>query len=267
MSSRAGAHAVTLPSRSVLCEAPIPRHGRPGGDVLPSEESASFIMWAWPRLLGWPRTVNWLFSPVVGNKKYPGDLWGLDSDGNLLIVETKLDRGRSQDPFFDFLPYSASFEARRRCRSEELRAHWEPLVGEEERFLRMELPRLTPRARPVGVHRGVLPYSVHRDATWRWQKLYRARIAPLFRGRHYRRAVERGLRLREARRDPPPIFVGLIASVAPRSPRLSPKGAAAMRDLRGLVGPDFVFLRMLLAGRAGGLISVGCSTPEVDAER
>src|SRR3990167_6071043 len=94
-----------LPPRSVRCDAPpIARVGRRAGDILPSEESASFLLWAWPDLLGWPRQINWLFSPVVGKHKYPGDLWGLDSQGGLLIVETKFDRTRArQDPFADFI--------------------------------------------------------------------------------------------------------------------------------------------------------------------
>jgi hypothetical protein len=218
-------------------------------------------MWAWPQLLGWPRKINWLFSPVVGNKKHPGDLWGLDSDGDLLVVETKLDRGHAQDPFIDFLHYSRS-EQRKRCRSGALQDHWEPLIRAEERFVQAELPNLTTRKPLAGLHRGVVPYSVHRDATWRWQALYRGRIAPLFRGPRYRRAVERGLRIRKARGNPSPIFIGLIAAVEPRSPRLSPPGARTMDALRVRARNDRVFLRLISARRAEPMVRVECSTPE-----
>jgi hypothetical protein len=34
----------------------------------------------------------------------PGDLWGIDSEGDLIIVETKLGKKR-QDPFCDFVGF------------------------------------------------------------------------------------------------------------------------------------------------------------------
>jgi hypothetical protein len=94
------------------CDPPDPWPIRAKGknDRLKSEEIGTFWLWAWPDLLGWPFQITWLFSPVTGKSKWPGDLWGLDDRGNLLIVETKLarnDRG-PQDPFKDFIGFEES---------------------------------------------------------------------------------------------------------------------------------------------------------------
>ena len=122
---------IRLPPQSARCAVPIPRAGAHGGGLLPSEESASFLLWAWPRLLGWPRTINWLFSPVTGKDSYPGDLWGLDSRGELLIVETKLDRkGATQDPFEDFVAYCRQPANEKRWRADHLRRRWERLASD-----------------------------------------------------------------------------------------------------------------------------------------
>ncbi len=256
---------IALPTRSAICEPPIFRGDAPGWDLLPSEESASFLMWAWPRLLGWPRAVNWLFSPVVGNRTYPGDLWGLDSRGDLLIVETKLDRTRArQDPFGDFVDYCRAPATKKRCQARELRHRWEKLIVKEEAFLRTHALALTPDAPLAGTHPGVLPYSVHRDATWRWQTLYRDHIAPQFQSGAYRRAVVRSLRIRESRRNPSPIFVGLIATVRAQPPLLSATGTAALRALRDRVGPDRVCLRTFrVAWHGVDRIRVECRTEPV----
>src|SRR4051812_25154622 len=70
------------------------------------EETASFWLFLWPDLLGWPRNITWLFSPVTGKTRYPGDLWGIDETGHLVVVETKLfQRATAPDPFEDFVAY------------------------------------------------------------------------------------------------------------------------------------------------------------------
>lgn len=237
-----------LPSRSARCATPIVREDRRGGELLPSEESASFLLWAWPRLLGWPRRVNWVFSPVVGNKSYPGDLWGVDSRGDLLIVEAKLARaGRPQDPLADFVPYCSSPVASRLWTAASLRTRWRSLLHHEERFVRERASSLQPETALTGTYPGVLPYSRHRDATWRWQALFRQRIAPSFESGAYRRAVERSLRNRGRRNDPPPIFVGVIATVVRTEPSLSSRGNVAYHKLLLDVGRRRVCLRALRA--------------------
>src|SRR5438105_126631 len=39
------------------------------------EEAGTVWLWALPELLGWPSDITWLFSPVTGNTKRPGDAW------------------------------------------------------------------------------------------------------------------------------------------------------------------------------------------------
>ena len=237
---------MALPARSAKCAAPIAQPNRPGGHLLPAEESASLLLWAWPRLIGWPRSINWIFSPVVGNMKYPGDLWGIDTRGELLIVETKLDRAQSpQNPLEDFVPYCVSPLVSKRWYAESLYRRWSSLVEHEENFLRAYAAQLSPHAKLTGTYRGVLPYSRHRDTIWRWQELFRERIVPRFQSGSYRRAVERSFRNRRKRGNPPPVYVGVIATVVPQDPRLSRNGERALVTLARRVGRQRVLLRMM----------------------
>lgn len=249
-----------LPSRSVRVAAPAAGHGR-SDNILPTEESASLPLWAYPGLLGWPRSVNWIISPVVGNDRYPGDLWGLDSRGDLLIVEMKLHRSRRQDPFADFVPYASSGTAEGRWRASPLEEYWRRLVALEERFLReFGNPRSAPRKERTSP--GVLPYSRRRAAIRAWPTLLRQRIAHRFRNGQYRRAVERSIRERRLRNDPPPIFVGVIATVAEGEPLLSVAGRKAFDDLRSRVTRRRVIFRALRVQRAGERrLFVRCWTP------
>lgn len=240
--------------RSAKCGLPIARPNRLGGHLLPGEESASLLLWVWLRLIGWPRRINWIFSPVVGNRKFPGDLWGVDSRGELLIVETKLDRAqRPQNPLADFVPYSSSPTASNLWHADSPYRRWRSLVLQEESFVRRYAGRLRPEAPLTGTFPGVLPYSRHRDAIWRWQVLFREQIVPRFEDGSYRRAVERSLRSRRERGDPPPIFVGVIATVTPNVPRLSKRGKATLCRLTRHVGHQRVLLRAMRVEPDGSL--------------
>lgn len=237
---------IMLPSQVAHCAPPIPRNDRPHGELIPSEESASLWLWAWPRLLGWPRSLHWLFSPVVGNKRYPGDLWGIDSWGNLLIVETKLARTQGgQDPFADFVPYSTSKEAKQLWQTAELNERWTRLVADERFFLKGHFRTISIQRPLRGTYPGVLPYSRHRDAVWRWQALYRTKISPQFASYRYDRAIRRSLRIREKVGNPPPVFVGLIAIAGISNPRLSSAGQGALTALWKRVGPNRIVLRAI----------------------
>jgi hypothetical protein len=68
------------------------------GKLTPSEEEASTWQWKSPRLLDWPRMINWLGSRIDARKS-AARLWGIDSSGMLIIVEIKIDRGEASDPF------------------------------------------------------------------------------------------------------------------------------------------------------------------------
>ena len=129
---------------SVVCESPdrtiaLPAHIN-SPDIVTSEETGTLWLWAYPKLLGWPAPITWLFSPVTGRYPWPGDLWGVDSQGELLIVESKAARGRGgQDPFRDFIGY----EARKPTNNGESafvacapRRRWLSLLRKEKEFIR-----------------------------------------------------------------------------------------------------------------------------------
>jgi hypothetical protein len=261
-----------LPTRLARTDAPIPRRERLGsrhpvvdGDLIPSEESATFWLWAWPQLLGWPRAITWLFSPVVGHLKYPGDLWGLDSQGNLLIVETKLQRRghEPQDPFSQFVGYCRSAYARRLWRTESLKKHLKRLEAQEQSFVRDHAEKLTPDCPLTGSYPGILPYSSHRATVWYWQTVFRLEIAPRLSDSRYERAVDRCLRLRETNGNPPPIFFGLVATTRPNDPRLSAQGFEAFARLRERVGGTRAHLRAIRPQWCDrDRIEVRCWTPD-----
>lgn len=220
-------------------------------------------LWAWPRLLGWPHAVHWLFSPVVGNRKHPGDLWGVDRRGNLIIVETKLDRGRSrQDPFEDFVRYSTLRRVQPLWQADALEKRWRHLLRQELAFVAGELERRAGRAARRGPYPGVVPYSRHRRTVWLWQGLYSTKIAPQFRDGRYERAVERALGCREAAGNPAPVFVGLVARRTEGDPVLSAAGRRALVALRSRVGAERAVLRAVRITRGPKAFRLQCWSPK-----
>jgi len=238
-----------LPQRFAYCLPPIPRPGPKAGDLIPSEESASLWLWGWPCLLEWPGRINWLFSPVVGNKTYPGDLWGVDSRGDLLIVETKIIRASTTaDPFEDFVLYARE-GPRQLLAAERLYQRWAELLRSERLFIREHLSMWKPDGRPRGTFPGVVPYSSHRETAWRWQDLYRSRIAEPLASIAYERAVRRSLRSREAQGNPAPVFIGLVATIRAGDPHLSSRGRRAVAALQEQVGRHNLVFRAIRATR------------------
>ena len=240
-----------LPTRSVDC-ADL-REGLP-----PQEESASLVLWAWPELLGWPAPIQWLFSPVVGKRPHPGDLWGLDENGGLLIVETKLHRsGRLTDPFSDFQECSGDGAVRQHWEATPLEKRWRRLLRAERRFSQDHAATFWSGPEPTqGTFRGVLPYSRHRKAAWQWPSLCNERLVPLLEGHGYEDAVARSLK-RRADGATAVTFVGVVATTLPAAPVLSLQGRNAMAALkqRG----DAVLLRTLHFSRTAlGRLRVDC---------
>lgn len=208
-----------------------------------AEENATFWLWAYPTLLSWPRKFEWLFSPVVGNTTYPGDLWGVDEAGNLILVETK--RGQRSDPFQDFI----HFEVERRWETKEfwkkLKQRWTILYKSEQKFWQEYNQDILDRQVDEVSARGVLPYSSKRYVTRQWSKLYFEVIAPrLFKEQVYLENVTRFLE------EPHPItyrttyYIGLVLLRESNSPKLSRKGEKHRIELENLAGPD----RVLLSG-------------------
>lgn len=136
---------------------------------------------AGPERLGWPATSAWLFSPVVGNRKWPGDLWAVDARGELLIVEAKsCTPGRRCDPFEDFVcaGRGAVEPASPSARADSLRERWSKLLEREREFIRQHANELGAGASLHGCYPGVVPYSRHRAQVQRWRHVYVERIAP-----------------------------------------------------------------------------------------
>jgi len=205
-------------NRYVNFPPPIPTFG----ELIPSEESALFWLWAWPRLLGWPLSINWLCSPVVDSRrKSPGGLWGVDSTGSLIIVDTRTDLGTAPDPFESFVPQIKSALKSRDWTAEELRARWLKCVD-----------RLA----------------------------YGTSIAPLIRNGTYQRSIERSLGLRSAAGNPLPVFVGLVASTRSGF-RLSHTGMKNLVLLQKHVGRERVLLRAISATLGSRGLSIHCWSP------
>ena len=90
---------------------------------MPSSRSAVLWLRAWPRLLGWKRRVNWL--RVSDSAKRSQNLWGIDSAGNLIIVEIRTNRGETlRDPFASLTSHLKTHDHQRAWSTKELRATW-----------------------------------------------------------------------------------------------------------------------------------------------
>jgi len=93
------------------------------GVLTPSEEEASSWLLQSPRLLDWPRKINWL-ACRIDTRKSASRLWGVDSSGSLIIVEIRIDRGEAPDPFerlvFEFKKQASN----REWTAESLRQKW-----------------------------------------------------------------------------------------------------------------------------------------------
>jgi len=232
---------------------------------LPSEESVSYWLWTWPELLGWRRKIFWLFSPVVGRAHYPGDLWGLDSKGELLIVETKIDRGRrTQDPFEDFVGFverQAGRSTKNTIRADTLVQRSIDLFKKEHQFLQLHHDDFIRHDEFRGTYPGVLPYSYHRHAQWYWPELYRDTIARRLVTPSYRASIESALKVREHRGNPQPQFFGLLATIHNGDPKLSARGRAHHETLIGEAGSDHVHLRAVRAETVQSRLRIHAWTP------
>lgn len=88
-----------LPNRQMFCALRLTTRMRACGDLIPSCQAAVFWLLVWPELLGWKRRIYWLrVSDSTGRSGRC--LWGIDSAGNLIIVEIRISRGATlRDPF------------------------------------------------------------------------------------------------------------------------------------------------------------------------
>ncbi len=213
-----------------------------------AEENATFWLWAYPSLLNWPGKLEWLFSPVVGNSDYPGDLWGIDDRGNLLLIETK--RGKRTDPFQDFVNFEKS-GMKTAVNVEKIAKRWRNLYACERRFWQNHETDLRNQSLDQITATGVVPYSSKRYATRRWPALYTEVIAPrLFGEPAYAENVSHYLETCNQLSITTIYYVGLVLVNEPDWLTLSAKGHNHYLELRSLVGDERVILMGITAGKS-----------------
>src|SRR4051812_25934875 len=82
-----------------------------------TELQGTFWIFAWPELIPWTTNkIVPLVSPCGGRGWEVGDFWGIDEEGQLLIVENKVIRNR-ESPF-------KKFEHHEIPSVDEFRSHW-----------------------------------------------------------------------------------------------------------------------------------------------
>lgn len=164
------------------------------------EEDALCWLWAFPSILHWPNPLVWLYTPVVGNTRWPGDLWGIDSVGDLLIIEAKQCK-RRDDPFIDFVKFHDPE------REEFSAIHWQ-LKWEKHFSAEISFPNGWSE-RPAGKTDGILPRSNKRSPLRRWISLSR-RIDDQIRDHQYALTVKQYLQERDQSHDPAPYYLALM---------------------------------------------------------
>jgi hypothetical protein len=252
-----------------LCPAPDDRYTDPRSrrrDLVQMEEAGTFWLWAWPEILGWSVEITWLFSPVTGNDRWTGDLWGVDAAGELIIVETKSSITPG-DPFKDFL----QFERRRVDGArlpptvEEIRMRWEARLRDERRFLKSNREALQVGSGQCIPGSGVVPYSCKRLVTWRWRGLYLDRIAPTVSSPAYEHSAVSGLERLRGLATWSPHYFALFTVLASAPPSFSKAGKASREALRDLVSPHHVHVRAIdCTGYVSPTqVAIACSHPNM----
>lgn len=170
----------------------------------------------------------WLFSPVVGRDKRPGDLWGLDSRGHLILVETKRGPGRC-DPFEDFSSFDENSEF---AKADGLEDYWYKLYSSERRFIEEKFHTLDIKLDNAKKAQGVVPYSNKRFAVRRWKDLYRVVIAPWLSSSDYTNKVYRYLEARARQPASQTHYISLITAPKYGIYKLSSRGIEHYQQLK-----------------------------------
>lgn len=183
-------------------------HLATAGELTPTEEAALSWLWDSPQLLDWPRKIHWLWPHA---RKSVARLWGIDSNGTLIIVEVRRDRGDAPDPF-------------------------------ESLVLEIKSP------------------SIDRDWTAealseKWRKCC---VSDALEDAH-QRSVKRSLKSRNDVGNPPPVFVGVVASVRSEF-RLSSKAQKNREQLRKRVGDERVRFSVISGKFSSRGLRVQCKT-------
>jgi hypothetical protein len=150
------------------CKMPSERALRNGGLLPVKEESGTVWLWMDPSLLGWSRPITWLFSPPLGSECWRGDLWGVDSSGELIVVESKITTKQQRcDPFGSLLGLETKERPKKRGLSVQ------DVIDRWERCYKQELQvAVDCNLEDKGTWPGILPYGAHRHALRYWYDLY-----------------------------------------------------------------------------------------------
>jgi hypothetical protein len=214
----------------VIVDLPPEYYGRESIVDVKHEEDALCWLWAFPFLMPWHRPIAWLYTPVVGNAKWPGDLWGIDSRGDLIVTEAKRCKGHG-NAFKDFVAFHHSGR-------EELTAdHWE---GKWKVHLRAELAfQEGTSERPQGHTDGILPRSNRRQHIRRWPQLA-GQIDRYIRSSEYSTIVARYLQARASVGNPSPYYFALMIESNEGHRILSSASIASAAELQRKVGHSHV---------------------------
>jgi hypothetical protein len=206
------------------------------------EEYVTLWLWAYEQLLNWTRDIKWLFSPVTGEYPYPGDLWGIDSEGDLIIIEAKLGKKR-QDPFKDLVGFEGRLKVENQSvfSEDSLKRRWQCLLDKEVRFIERCSQTLQSGDDPKLTFPGIVSYSSKRDTVWRWRHLYLEVIVPNIKG-DYQQVVTRYLKQRSTNKIATQHYFGVILASSSVHPELSKKGDQNYEKLLAEVGTERVHL-------------------------
>ncbi|MBW1667420.1 MAG: hypothetical protein JRJ66_05090 [Deltaproteobacteria bacterium] len=185
------------------------------------EHAGMLWLWAAPGLLEWKFQICWLFSPVNTGVKRSGDLWGVDSMGDLLIMENKLAGGR--DPFQNFIVFVED-GVEPRITPRELEEKWRELFDEEKKSAPLW------RKDPRGTYLGILPYSRRRAELRRWPDVSE-KVERLVHGEGYKQDVHRYLKRRERRGSPPPVYFAFYTCSSSKTLKATPRAIRSQSRL------------------------------------
>ncbi|NBC18707.1 MAG: hypothetical protein GVY18_15495 [Bacteroidetes bacterium] len=209
-------------TRTVEVDCPAAYINEGGALLVQHEEEAIIWVWAYPDLYPWPHDIAWLYAPVTGKRRWPGDLWGIDETGDLLIIECKR-RKSGTDPFVDFLPYHAP------NREELTAAHWQKKWAHHHQK-ELSFPNGVV-VRPSGKTAGLLPRSSKRAAIRRWPRLVQ-RVDAQIRSDDYTDKVHTYLQRRADIGNPCPHYVGLLVTSDPDASALTPGWTSSAHELQ-----------------------------------